>query len=113
MYDVYVKGHNAKIVSNDENSFYNEQKLLKKGYEHIWDSAPTIEKAKEYAKEFYIAYTEEDSPFGMCRICNNIPASGMVKGTRYVPEVNIKPMPYKGYVCEQCAGNLEYIQWIK
>jgi len=113
MYNVYIRNHDAKIIPDNEISFNKEQALIKHGWQHVWDSAPSIEKAKEYAQEYYRAWVKEDQPYGICRLCEEIPASGMVKGVRFTPEINAKPMAYKGYVCEQCAGGLKDVQWIK
>lgn len=57
------------------------------------------------------------SRFGRCRRCWNIPADGLWQGR--FPIINgstgalERTSPYKGYICEQCAQQLEEDSGIK
>ncbi len=52
------------------------------------------------------------SPFGACRRCRIVPADGLWQGRfPIIHEMTgslIRTSPYKGYICEQCADNLEW-----
>lgn len=113
-YYLFVKNQHAIILPESEVTFELEQKLLKKGYEIVWDSAPTIEKAEEYALNELdqAAWTTKDAPHGVCRICNLAPATGIYAGrvySYYTDSIRY----YRGYVCEQCANSFEDGKWIK
>lgn len=110
-YNLFIKNHEAVIISDNDTTFEVEQKLLKRGFQYVWDSAPTYETAKDYAQNFYKAYTKEDAPYGICRICENVPALSLAKGSIYIPEAQLRPRPYKGYICEQCGEMIDNIQW--
>lgn len=46
------------------------------------------------------------APRGACRVCERVPADGLWQGKRW-REYDQRVYPYRAYVCEQCAQQME------
>lgn len=67
-------------------------------------------KLPEYTSPTYRSVlTEVEIAFsahGACRRCDRIPADGLWQGKLYREDLH-RLFPYKGYICEQCAQQME------
>jgi hypothetical protein len=103
---LYVRGTRSLAVP--EPSFAQHERLLRRGFEEIWDSAPTEQKAYDYAADFYGAF-----PAGRraCRHCLlediNPPAEGEHVRGRFWSDAHGRHIIFNGYLCGQHRQQLE------
>lgn len=55
-------------------------------------------------KTLVVSAGTEVAAYGVCRWCGEDPADGLWEGKIWNPD-NTRIIPYRGYVCEQCANN--------
>lgn len=72
------------------------------------ENIPTVLKVQEVdGPRYYL----DRSGKGLCRICNRAPVEVLAKGRRFYGWGE-KAVPYRGFCCEQCAENLEDVEYL-
>lgn len=92
-------------------------KLMPDGYEcyhysseRQWEAVLALPEYKNTDMPVWVEAHIANSKYGICRRCRMQPADGLFKGRFPIHNdwgALLRTSPYKGYVCEQCAQNLE------
>lgn len=103
-YTVFVKHNVVKLVSSRA-PFSQYEKLVKEGWQEVWDSAPSKKAAYWYAWKEYGALPDYKEGI-TCVNCGLAPARLMFKGKRWHDDFQ-RYFPFKGRICLGCHGEKE------